>query len=286
MQYSTITIEKQGSIAILRLARPDKMNAFTVTMADELEHFFNNASTDDTIRVIIVTAVGRAFCAGMDLSVEGNVFGLDNSQNPKKLSEYKKVQDTGGRVALSIYNCNKVVIAAVQGVAVGIGSTMLLPMDFRLCSSEAKFGFVFSRLGIVNEACSSFFLPKLVGIAQANEWLIRGHIFDAQEALTGGLVRQICTPESLLEQSLSLAKEIIDNTSAVSVTLIRQMLYRELGSSSPFNAHRLESLGVFHTSLKDGAEGVKAFKEKRKPNFQSGINKNLPPYYPWWQEEH
>ena len=275
----------EGAILILSLARPDKMNAFNLEMAHELEHCFDALSADDNVRVAIVTAEGPAFSAGMDLSVSGNVFGLDTSKKPKQLSEYEQVRDTGGRVAMSIYRCVKPIIAAVQGVAVGVGTTMLLPMDFRICSNKARFGFVFSRLGIVNEACSTFFLPKLVGLRQASDWLIRGHIFDAEEALKGGLVREVCEPDQLMDKAMSLAKEICDNTSAVSVALIRQMLYRQLGASSPLTAHQLESLGVFYTSMQDGAEGLAAFKEKRSPEYQSSPSKDMPPYYPWWSDK-
>lgn len=283
-QYKTLKTRMQDSVLILSLARPDKMNAFNVEMADELEHFFATVPGDEKVRAIVVTAEGRAFCAGMDLTVQGNVFGLDTTKTPTKLSEYTQIRDTGGRVALSIYRCNKPIIAAIQGVAVGIGATMLLPMDFRLCSTDARFGFVFSRLGITNEACSTFFLPKLVGLPQATDWLIRGHIFDAEEALKGNLVREICEPDKLMERALHLAQEICDNTSAVSVALIREMLYSQLGANSPLTAHQLESLGVFYTSMADGAEGIAAFKEKRRPKFSTSTVKNMPPYYPWRNE--
>lgn len=285
MKYHTLDTRMDASVLILSLARPDKMNAFTVQMADELEHFFNAVCKDDAVRAIIVRGEGRAFCVGMDLSVDGNVFGLDTDKTPTRLEEYKQVRDTGGRVALSIYQCTKPIIAAVDGVAVGVGSTMLLPMDFRLCSTNTRFGFVFSRLGIVNEACSTFFLPKLVGLRQAADWLIRGHIFDAEEALKGGLVSEVCAPDKLMERAMQLAREICENTSAVSVALIRQMLYRQLGAESPLTAHQLESLGVFYTSMQDGDEGVNAFREKRPPRYKANPSKDMPPYYPWWSEE-
>ena len=191
MRYREIRCEIDDGIAVLRLDRAEKMNAFTVRMCEELEHAFDSASSDDAVRAIIVTAEGRAFCAGMDLGVEGNVFGLDESQKAERLEDWKQVRDTGGRVALAIHRCLKPSIAAINGVAVGIGATMLLPMDFRLAVENARFGFVFSRLGIVNEACSSFFLPRLVGLAQAKDWLLRGHIFTAREALEGGLISEI-----------------------------------------------------------------------------------------------
>lgn len=281
-RYKTLTTRLASSVLVLNLARPEKMNAFTVEMAGELEQFFAAVSEDDRVRVVIVGAEGKAFCAGMDLSVPGNVFGLDTTKTPTSPSEYEQVRDTGGRVALSIYRCKKPIIAAVDGVSVGVGTTMLLPMDFRLCSTRARFGFVFSRLGIVNEACSTFFLPKLVGLRQATDWLIRGHIFDAQEAYKGGLVREVCEPDELLDKAMGLAQEICENTSAVSVALIRQMLYSQLGASSPLSAHQLESLGVFYTSMADGAEGIEAFREKRSPNYSSLPSTDMPPHYPWW----
>jgi enoyl-CoA hydratase/carnithine racemase len=284
-KYETLKTRTEGAILILSLARPEKMNAFTVEMSHELEQFFDAVSADDKVRVVIVTAEGPAFSAGMDLSVSGNVFGLDTSKKPKQLSEYEQVRDTGGRVALAIYRCTKPIIAAVQGVAVGVGTTMLLPMDFRLCSNKARFGFVFSRLGIVNEACSTFFLPKLVGLQQASDWLIRGHIFDAQEALKGGLVREVCEPDKLMDSAMKLAQEICENTSAVSIALIRQMLYRQLGADSPLTAHQLESLGVFYTSMRDGAEGIDAFRAKRTPEYKASPSKDMPPYYPWWDNK-
>lgn len=282
MRYEQIDFNVDGDgVALLRLARADKMNAFTARMCEELEHAFARASDDDAIRVIVVTAEGRAFCAGMDLSVEGNVFGLDESQKADRLKDWQRVRDTGGRVALAIHRCLKPSIAAVNGVAVGIGSTMLLPMDFRLASADARFGFVFARLGIVNEACSSFFLPRLVGLVRAKEWLLRGHIFSAEEALEGGLINKILPAENLLPTAMELAREIIDNTSAVSAALIRQMLNDQLAHGSPERAHQLESLGVYHTSMGDGREGVAAFKEKRPPRYNAKVSADMPPFFPW-----
>ena len=285
MTYKTLNWDNRDGIATLTLNRPDKMNAFTVEMCAELEHVFAAANKDDSVRAIVVTGSGKAFCAGMDLSVDGNVFGLDEKQNPASLDDYHRVRDTGGRVALAVCACTKPIIAAVNGTAVGIGATMLLPMDIRLCSDTARFGFVFSRLGIVNEACSSFFLPRLVGLSKALQWLLRGHIFDAAEALSADLVSDVTTADSLLDEAYKIAREIADNCSAVSLALIRQMVYSQLGAVSPLEAHKLESLNVFHTSMADGLEGVNAFREKRKPRYTASPSKDLPPHYPWWSPD-
>ncbi len=267
----------------LQLNRPEQLNAFTVRMSEELEQAFDRASVEDAVRVILVSGSGRAFCAGMDLSSDGNVFGLDESQRPLSLQEFRTVRDTGGRVALAIYRCTKPVVAAVDGAAIGIGATMLLPMDIRFASDRSRFGFVFSRLGIVNEACSSWFLPRLVGLPKAMEWLLRGHIFDAEEALSAGLVREVCPAEELMERAETMAREIASKTSAVSSALIRQMVYRASGAPSPLLAHQLESLGVFYTSMGDGREGVSAFLEKRSATYSASVARDMPPFYPWWE---
>ena len=281
----TLQVEEAENICTVTLNRPDIMNAFTVQMCAELEHVFAAISKRDEVRAVIVTGAGRAFCAGMDLSIEGNVFGLDEDARPRSPEDYEMVRDTGGRVALAIYRCAKPVIGAVNGTAVGIGSTMLLPMDIRLASEKARFGFVFSRLGIVNEACSSWFLPRVVGLPQAMEWLLRGHIFDAQEALRGGLVRELCTPDALLPKAREIASEIARSTSPLSVALIRQMVYDQMGARSPLAAHKLESVNMFYTSTRDGREGVQAFREKRAARYDSRVSRDLPPYYPWLDEE-
>ena len=288
MAFPTETIDCQldsDGLLKLQLNRPQQLNAFTVQMCAELERAFELASQEDAVRVVLVSGAGRAFCAGMDLSTQGNVFGLDESQQPLSPQEYRAVRDTGGRVALAIFRCSKPVIAAVNGPAIGIGATMLLPMDIRLAAKEARFGFVFSRLGIVNEGCSSWFLPRIVGLPRAMEWLLRGHIFDADEALASGLVRELCPGDELMLRAEALAREIAMTTSPVSIALIRQMVYRASGAPSPLEAHRLESLGVFYTSMGDGREGLSAFLEKRPPNYTTSVPRDLPPFYPWWTEE-
>jgi enoyl-CoA hydratase/carnithine racemase len=293
MSYSTLDYQVLDGILTLTLNRPDAMNAFTVTMANELVDAFQRAGREDEVRAIVVTGAGKAFCAGMDLSREGNVFGLDENLQPtlqdmdERLADpaiAAGVRDTGGRVTLAIFDCPKPVIAAINGAAVGIGATMTLAMDFRLASEKARIGFVFGKIGIVPEACSSWFLPRVVGISQALEWTYSGDIIDAEEARRGGLVKAVYPVEELLQEAYRLAHKIIDNRSAVAVALTRQMMYRNTAEPHPLAAHKIESLAVFYTSQKDGREGVAAFLEKRAPEFSSKVSEDMPPFYPWWND--
>jgi len=287
--YTTLACETQDRILTLRLNRPEQLNAFTVQMANELIDVFERASDDDAVGAIVVTGNGRAFCAGMDLNAPGNVFGLDETQRPTLADVHERfddpvivngVRDTGGRVALAIHACKKPVIAAVNGPAVGIGATMLLAMDVRIASSAARFGFVFGKIGIVPEACSSFFLPRLVGLAQALEWAYSADVFGADEALRAGLVRSVVAPEALLDEAHALARRFVQNKSPVSVALIRQMMRRN-SATDPLEAHRIESLAMFYVSIGDGKEGVASFIDKRAPDYK-GRASEMPPFYPWW----
>ncbi|WP_157218329.1 crotonase/enoyl-CoA hydratase family protein [Flavisphingomonas formosensis] len=289
MAYSTIRYEIDDGIVRLTLNRPERMNAFTVEMCDELVDAYARASQDDGIGAIVVTGEGKAFCAGMDLSVDGNVFGLDETLSPTiedmrdKLDDpaiHAGVRDTGGRVTLAMYDCLKPIVGAVNGVAVGIGSTMLLPMDFRLASHTARFGFVFGKLGITLEACSSWFLPRIVGLEQALEWGYRADIFDAREALEKKLVRSLHAPDTLMEDACAFARSLVKDRSPQSIALIRQMLWRNSAEPRPIEAHRIESLAVFYTSIADGKEGVRAFREKRPPRFSAKASE-MPAFYPW-----
>jgi enoyl-CoA hydratase/carnithine racemase len=287
--YTTVDYTVADGILTLTLDRPDQLNAFTVTMADELEHAFDRAGIDDDVRAVVVTGRGRAFCAGMDLSADGNVFGLDETQRPT-LEDLRDrfddpavvdgVRDTGGRVTLAIFRCLKPVIGAINGAAVGIGATMTLPMDVRLASSSARIGFVFGRLGIVPEAASTWFLPRIVGISRALEWVYTADVLGADEALAGGLVRSIHAPEELLDAAYDLARRFTEHRSPVAVALARQMMWRNSAQPHPVQAHLVDSLAMFYTSLGDGREGVAAFREKRPPDF-TGRTTEMPPFYPW-----
>lgn len=265
------------------------MNAFTVKMADELEHAYRRASADDAVRAIVVTGEGKAFCAGMDLSSGGNVFGLDETLSPTLADMAERpmrpeidrgVRDTGGRVALAMYDCTKPIIGAINGAAVGIGATMTLPMDFRFASEKARIGFVFGRLGITPEACSTWFLPRIVGLETALELFYSAAILTAHEAESMGLFRAVLPPEALLEAACAFARKLVANRSPVSMALIRQMLYSNSALPHPRAAHEIESLSMFYASLDDGKEGVAAFLEKREASFRAKASV-MPPFFPW-----
>jgi len=281
MDYQHIRYEVAERIATVTLNRPEKLNAFTAVMRDELVSAFSRADDDDGVRAVIVTGAGRAFCAGADLSAGASTFDYAKREGLSADTH----RDGGGRVTLRIFEMKKPVIAAVNGPAVGIGATMQLAMDLRLASSEARFGFVFTRRGIVPEACSSWFLPRLVGIGQALEWTLSGRVFGAEEALAGGLVSKIVSPEALMPTALDMAREIAEHTAPVAVALARQMMWRMLGADHPMEAHKVDSRGIFHMGASpDVAEGIAAFKEKRAPRFGMRVSRDMPPFYPWWEE--
>jgi enoyl-CoA hydratase/carnithine racemase len=285
MGYDTLLwdVDDDG-IATLTLNRPDALNAFNVTMARELEQVFLTDALDDSVRAVVVTGAGRAFCAGMDLSAEGNVFGLNESLRPTP-SELRGhltdqpyqdgVRDTGGRVTLAIHALPKPVLAAINGPAIGIGATMTLAMDLRLAATRARIGFVFGRLGITPEACSSWFLPRIVGVQQALEWVYSAEILTAEAAFQGHLVRSVHQPEELLPAVYELARSFVVNRSPVALGLAKQLIYRNSAAENPLAAHLADSLAMFYTSIGDGKEGVAAFLEKRPPSF-SGRASALP----------
>jgi len=293
MPYETILTDVADNIFTITINRPDKLNALNTQMIRELIDAFDAADNDDAARAIIVTGAGRAFCAGADLSGGGRTFDraarpdrppVPNGPDGKPDLSHENARDGGGRITLRIFNCRKPVIAAVNGPAVGIGATMLLPMDVRIASTEARFGFVFSQRGIVPEAASSWFLPRIVGIAQALEWCYAGRVFPAQEALAGRLVSRVVAPEELLPAARALARTFIDNTSAVSVALIRQMMWRMLAAGHPMEAHRIDSKAMFHRGRSaDVKEGIASFLEKRPPRFTDTVSGEWPDL-PWGEE--
>ncbi len=285
-----IDLEIDQRIATITLDRPDRLNAFTVTMQEELCDAFDRTDADDDVRVVIVTGRGRGFCAGADLGGGGGTFDMssqpaDGSGAVSQGDSEMRHRDEGGLLTLRIFQSTKPVIAAINGPAVGVGVTMTLPMDIRLASTSARFGFVFARRGIVPEACSSWFLPRLVGISQAVEWCYTGRVFGADEALAGGLVRSVHEPDDLLPAAHDIARDIADNTSAVSVALTRAMLWRMLGESHPMAAHEVDSPGIAYLGQSaDAREGVVSFLEKRPAAFTDTVSRDMPPHYPWWTE--
>lgn len=287
--FSTLNCEISDFILTLTLNRPDHMNAFTVEMAKELITVFDQASVDDSIRAIVVTGAGKAFCAGMDLSSKNNVFGLNEELRPtlddmeNRLDDPEiadGVRDTGGQVTLAIYRCNKPVIAAINGAAVGIGATMTCAMDIRLASEYARIGFVFNKIGITPEACSTWFLPRIVGISRALEWCYTGDILKPEEALEANYIKAIVPADQLLEEAYKIAQKIARH-SPVAIALTRQMMYRNSAQPHPLEAHKIDSLAIFYQSLKDGKEGVQSFLEKRAPVFTSKSSSDMPDFFPW-----
>ena len=295
MTFETLDCTLNSGVLTITLNRPDKLNAFNRAMMEELIAAFDRADADDAVRAVIVTGAGRAFCAGADLSQGAKTFDYAARSDRPEVGQAvageavdwsdESVRDGGGRVTLRIFNCLKPVIAAINGPAVGIGATMLLPMDIRLASEQARIGFVFNRRGITPEACSSWFLPRVVGISRALEWSMTGRIFPASEALEGGLVRQILPASDLLPVAQALALEIAQNCAPVSVALNRQMMWRMLGAAHPMEAHRVDSRAIFSRGASaDAKEGVVSFLEKRPAHFTNTVSADMPPWFPWWQE--
>lgn len=283
--YSQILYDVTDGIATITLHRPDKMNAFAGTMMNEMIAAFDEIDADDAVRAVIVTGHGdRAFCAGADLTPEDGKHVFSSGEAVTDLSD-SRVRDGGGLLTLRIYQCKKPVIAAVNGAAVGIGVTMQLAMDIRLASDTARFGFVFARRGIVPEAASSWFLPRLVGLQQAHEWCYTGRIFDAQEALQGGLVRSVHPAGELLAEAQTLAREIADNTAPVSIALTRHMLWRNAAQPHPMEAHKVDSRAIYRRSRSgDAKEGIASFLEKRTPSYPDKVSTDMPDFFPWWEE--
>jgi enoyl-CoA hydratase/carnithine racemase len=283
MAYETMLTDLQDGIFTVTLNRPDRLNAFTTEMMDDYLRVLDEIDANDDVRVVIVTGAGRGFCAGADLASGGNTFDTGGGSGADEIKSVPR--DGGGRVSLRLFECTKPLIAAINGPAVGVGITQTLPMDIRLASDTAKIGFVFAKRGLVPEACSSWFLPRIVGISKAMEWVATGRVFLAEEARAAGLVSEVLPPDELLPRARALAAEIAEGTSAVSIALSRQMLWRMLGADHPMEAHKLDSRGIhFMGSSADVREGVKSFLDKRPPRFEMRVSKDMPDYFPWWEE--
>jgi enoyl-CoA hydratase/carnithine racemase len=281
MAYEQIQYDVANGVATITLNRPDKLNAFTATMMRELIDAFDRTDGDDAVRVVIVTGSGRAFCAGADLSGGSGTFDHARGSGPPRMEDHR---DGGGLLTLRIFDSKKPVIAAINGPAVGVGVTMTLPMDIRIASTTAKIGFVFAKRGIVPEACSSWFLPRIVGINRAAEWVYTGRVFDPEEARAAGLVSRVVGPETVVETARALAREIADNTSAMSVALSRQMLWRMLGADHPMEAHKIDSRAIYFMGQSpDAHEGVASFLQKRPAKFTMRPSADMPDFYPWWK---
>lgn len=286
--FTEIRYDVADRVATITLDRPDRLNAFTGRMMREVIDAMDLVDADDGVRAVVFTGAGRGFCAGADLAAGGATFDGTSSKGTVagaiNSAVDERIRDGGGRVSLRLFESRKPLIAAINGPAVGVGVTMTLPMDIRLASSSAKFGFVFARRGIVPEACSSWFLPRLVGISKATEWCFTGRVFGPDEALAGGLVRSVHAPDDLLPAAYALAGEIASNTSAVSVAVTRQMLWRMLGADHPMEAHVVDSRAIWELGKgKDAREGVESFLEKRPATFSASPTTDMPDFVPWWE---
>jgi enoyl-CoA hydratase/carnithine racemase len=289
MASDQVLCDVADGVMTMTLNRPEKLNAFTPAMREAMIAAFDRADADDAIRVVIVTGAGRGFCAGADLSEGASRFDLSKRLGPAEAGETdygrEEIRDSGGQLALRIFASLKLVIGAVNGAAVGVGATMLLPMDIRLASTSARFGFPFTRRGLVPEACSTWFLPRAVGMQRAMEWVATGRVFPSEEALSAGLVRSLHAPDDLLPAARALAAEVVREASPVSVALSRQLMWRMLGADHPMEAHRQESRLLFDRGRgADVKEGVASFLEKRPPDFAGRVSTDMPPTFPWWRE--
>lgn len=284
--YTQILVDKRDAIATITLNRPEKMNAYTRVMGEEIIAAMDDIDADDEVRAVIFTGAGnRAFCAGADLTPAGGGHVFSDPSEVNDLSDVK-VRDGGGLLTLRLFESTKPLISACNGVAVGVGATMQLAMDIRLASESARYGFVFARRGIVPEAASSWFLPRIVGISQALEWCYTGRVFDAREALEGRLIKAILPDDQLIEQARILALEIAENTSAVSVAMTRAMMWRLPSQDHPMEAHKIDSRAIYRLSRGlDAKEGIASFLEKRKPSYPAKVTEDMPDFYPWWEDK-
>lgn len=279
--FESLLWQREGPVLTITLHRPQALNAMTAPMRRELCHAVDLADADDAVRAVVFTGSGRAFCAGFDLSSGPAAFDRADATPPPD----EAGRDGGGMLALRLFASRKLLIGAVNGAAVGIGASMLLPMDIRIASSAARIGFVFARRGIVPDACASWFLPRVVGISRAVEWATSGRLLGADEALAGGLLREVCEPDRLLARAQALAHEVADHAAPVSVAMTRQLMWRMLGATHPMQAHRVESRAIAERgAAADAREGVAAFLEKRPPQFPDRVSADMPASYPWWDE--
>ena len=282
MSYRNILYEVEDGITTITLNRPDKLNAFTDVMLKEIIDAIDRTDADDAVRAVIFTGAGRGFCAGADLSRGAATFDMKERDGSGPIEDWR---DGGGLVSLRLFESKKPLIAAVNGPAAGVGVTMQLPMDIRIASTEARFGLVFTRRGVVMEACSSWFLPRIVGISQAMEWVMSGRVFLADEALKGGLVSQVVAPDDLVPTARAVAREIADNTSGISVALCRHMMWKMLGADHPMEAHKIDSRGIRSMGQLPAAyEGVQSFLEKRPGHYTMRPSTDMPAFFPWWKE--
>ena len=290
MDYETIRYEVDDGVLTLTLNRPDRLNAFNREMLLELIDAIGRSDADDEIRAVIVTGAGRGFCAGADLSPGANTFdrgGGSAESNRSEADQLERMRDGGGLLTLRLFESRKPLIAAINGPAVGIGITMTLPMDVRIASTAARIGFVFARRGLVPEACSSWFLPRVVGVSKALEWTFSGRVFDADEALAGGLLRSVHEPDDLLDVARTVAREMTESSSAVSIAMTRHMIWKMLGADHPMEAHKVDSRAIRVLGREaDVREGVASFLEKRDANFTMSVDTDMPEFFPWWEERH
>jgi len=283
MDLTQSRYEVEGSVAIVTLNRPDRMNALTATMRNELIEIFRQADNDDTVRVVVVTGAGEAFCAGADLSSGSSSF--DSTIQDGREVSISEHRDGGGQIALAIFRCSKPVIGAINGHAVGVGITMTLPMDIRIVAENAKIGFVFTRRGVVPEACSSWFLPRIVGISKATELVYTGRVFRAREEENSGLFNEVLPRNEVLPKAMAISKEIVENTSAVSVALSKALLWHGLSEDDLQSVHLIESRCFYWAGTqRDAREGIQSFLERRTPRFTMKVSVDMPEFYPWWKE--
>jgi enoyl-CoA hydratase/carnithine racemase len=287
ISYETIKYERDGKVLTITLNRPERLNAYVHQMRVDLLDAMDRADEDDEVRAVIFTGEGRAFCAGADLE-GGDSLSLEGVAKEKASGDgipWDSLRDSGGVITLRLFDSKKPLIGAINGAAVGFGATLTLPMDVRLCSDKARLGFVFTRRGVVPEACSSWFLSKAVGISTAMEWMLSGRLFSSEEALASGLVRSVHPAEELLDEARRIARDIADNTSGISVALTRQMLWRMAGADHPMEAHKIETRGMYYAAKSaEAKEGIVSFLEKRAPEFPGKVSEDMPPFFPWWQD--